>query len=146
MHALQDQHYGLEVGRNDLGEDDAELARHAVYEGDATLAGFAVVMGSLGRRSAVSLAGQLEGVPGALAQAYPEIPAAIRETVAFEYVAGVNFVSWAYERAGWDGVGRGGTRSPRGAPGARAGVRSGGRSARSRRAYTRDRDAVTDLI
>ena len=103
-HALQDQHYGLEVGRNDLGEDDAELARHAVYEGDATLAGFAVVMGSLGRRSAVSLAAQLEGVPGALAQAYPEIPAAIRETVAFEYVAGVNFVSWAYERAGWDGV------------------------------------------
>ncbi len=103
-HALQDQHYGLDVGRNDLGEDDAELARHAVYEGDATLAGFAVVMGSLGRRSAVALAGKLEGVPGALAQAYPQIPAAIRETVAFQYVAGVNFVSWAYQRAGWEGV------------------------------------------
>ncbi len=103
-HALQDQHYGLDVGRNDLGEDDAELARHAVYEGDATLAGFAAVIGSLGRRSAVSLAAKLEGVPGALAQAYPDIPAAIRETVAFQYVAGVNFVSWAYQRAGWDGV------------------------------------------
>jgi hypothetical protein len=103
-HALQDQHFGLDVSRNDLGEDDAELARHAVYEGDATLAGFAVVMGSLGRRAALSLAGQLEGVPGALAREYPQIPAAIRETVAFQYVAGVNFVSWAYQRAGWDGV------------------------------------------
>jgi hypothetical protein len=103
-HALQDQHYGLDVGRNDLGEDDAGLARHAVYEGDATLAGFAVVMGSLGPRAAVSLAAKLEGVPGALAQAYPQIPAAIRETVVFQYVAGVNFVSWAYQRAGWDGV------------------------------------------
>ncbi|MBI3768801.1 MAG: hypothetical protein HY271_09960 [Deltaproteobacteria bacterium] len=103
-HALQDQHYGLDVGRNDLGEDDAELARHAVYEGDATLAGFAVVLGTLKPSAAVSLAGKLEGVPDALARAYPDIPDAVRATVAFQYVAGANFVSWAYQRAGWDGV------------------------------------------
>lgn len=103
-HALQDQHYGLDVGRNDLGEDDERLARHAVYEGDATLAGFAVVLGNLEPSAAVSLAGKLEGVPGALARAYPDIPDAVRETVVFQYVAGVNFVSWAYQRAGWDGV------------------------------------------
>jgi hypothetical protein len=103
-HALQDQHFGLDVGRNDLGEDDAELARHAVYEGDATLAGFAVVLGSLSPGAAVSLAGKLEGVPASLASAYPDIPDAVRQTVAFQYVAGVNFVSWAYQRAGWDGV------------------------------------------
>lgn len=103
-HALQDQHYGLDVSRNDLGEDDAKLARHAVYEGDATLAGFAVVLGGLKPSSAVSLAGKLQGVPAQLARAYPEIPDAIRETVIFQYVAGVNFVSWAYQRAGWEGV------------------------------------------
>jgi hypothetical protein len=103
-HALQDQHYGLDVSRTDLGEDDAALARHAVYEGDATLAGFGVVLGTLKPSSAVSLAAKLEGVPGQLARAYPEIPDAIRESVIFQYVAGVNFVSWAYQRAGWEGV------------------------------------------
>lgn len=103
-HALQDQHYGLDFGRNDLGEDDAQLARHAVYEGDATLAGFAAVLGQLKPSAAVALAHKLEGVPGAMAVAYPDIPAAVRETVVFTYVGGVNFVSWAYQRAGWEGV------------------------------------------
>ncbi len=103
-HALQDQYYGLDFGRNNLGEDDAQLARHAVYEGDATLAGFAAVLGQLKPGAAVSLAHKLEGIPGAMARAYPEIPAAVRETVVFQYVAGVNFVSWAYQRAGWEGV------------------------------------------
>lgn len=103
-HALQDQVYGVDMGRNDLGEDDALLAQHAVYEGDATLAGFATVLGKMKPSTAVALAGKLEGVPGALARAYPNIPAAVRETVVFQYVAGVNFVSWAYQRAGWEGV------------------------------------------
>ncbi len=103
-HALQDQVYGLNVGRNNLGEDDAQLAQHAVYEGDATLAGFATVLGKLRPSSAVALASKLEGVPGALARAYPDIPDAVRETIVFQYVAGVNFVSWAYQRAGWEGV------------------------------------------
>ncbi|HEY2387611.1 MAG TPA: hypothetical protein VGK30_11665 [Candidatus Binatia bacterium] len=103
-HALQDQYYGLDFGRNDLGEDDMQLARHAVYEGDATLAGFAAVLGQLTPSAAVSLAHKLEGVSSAMARAYPQIPAAVRETVVFQYVAGVNFVSWAYQRAGWEGV------------------------------------------
>jgi len=103
-HALQDQHFGLDVGRSNLGEDDAQLARHAVYEGDATLAGFAVVLGGIRPKAAVALAGKLENVPSQLARAYPDIPAAIRETLIFQYVAGVNFMSWAYQRAGWEGV------------------------------------------
>ena len=103
-HALQDQHFGLSVGRADLGEDDAALARRAVYEGDATLAGFAAVAGKLTPRRAVSLAGKLQSVPGQLARAYPEIPPLIRETAVFPYVAGTNFVSWAYKQAGWEGV------------------------------------------
>jgi hypothetical protein len=103
-HALQDQHFGLDFGRSNLGEDDAQLARHAVYEGDATLAGFAVALGALRPTTAVRLAGKLERIPEQLARAYPDIPDAVRETVMFQYVAGVNFVSWAYQRAGWDGV------------------------------------------
>jgi len=103
-HALQDQYYGLDFGRNNLGEDDAQLARHAVYEGDATLAGFAAVLGNLTPGAAVSLAHKLESVPAAMARAYPDIPAAVRETVVFQYVAGVNFITWAYQRAGWEGV------------------------------------------
>ena len=103
-HALQDQHYGLDVGRGDVGEDDAQLARRAVYEGDATLAGFATLLGKLRPGKAVSIASRLERLPGQLASAYPDIPALIRDTVVFQYVAGVNFVSWAYQRAQWEGV------------------------------------------
>ena len=103
-HALQDQHYGLDVGRGDVGDDDAQLARRAVYEGDATLAGFAELLGKLRPGKAVSIAGQLERLPGQLASMYPDIPALIRDTVVFQYVAGVNFVSWAYQRALWEGV------------------------------------------
>ena len=103
-HALQDQHFGLNIGRGDLGDDDAELARRAVYEGDATLAGFAVVMGNLGKGAARSLAGQLGSLPAQIAKSYPDMPAVIRDTLIFQYVNGVDFVSWAYEQAGWDGV------------------------------------------
>ncbi len=103
-HALQDQHFGLDVGRGDLGEDDAQLARRAVYEGDALLAGYGVTIGRLTRRRAVRLAARLEQAPAQMAAAYPDIPDLIRETTLFQYVAGSNFVSWAYKQAGWDGV------------------------------------------
>jgi hypothetical protein len=112
-HALQDQHFGLNIGRGDLGDDDAELARRAVYEGDATLAGFAAVMGKLGRGAARALAGQLSGLPEQIAKSYPDMPALIRDTLIFQYVNGVDFVSWAYEHAGWDGVNAVLTRPPR---------------------------------
>jgi hypothetical protein len=103
-HALQDQHFGLDVGRADVGEDDAQLAKRAVYEGDATLAGFAAVLGKLRPAGAVALAGKLEGVQQQMARDYPDIPALIRDTTVFQYVSGVNFVSWAYKDSGWDGV------------------------------------------
>jgi len=103
-HALQDQHFGLDVGRADVGEDDAQLAKRAVYEGDATLAGFAAVLGKLRPAGAAALAGKLEGVQEQMARDYPDIPAFIRDTTVFQYVSGVNFVSWAYQDAGWEGV------------------------------------------
>ena len=103
-HALQDQHFGLDLGRGDLGEDDAQLARRAVYEGDALLAGYGVTIGRLTYRRAVRLAGKLEQAPTQMAAAYPDIPDLIRETTLFQYVAGSHFVSWAYKQAGWAGV------------------------------------------
>jgi hypothetical protein len=103
-HALQDQHFGLSTGRADVGDDDAQLALRAVYEGDATLAGYAAVLGKLRPGAAVGLAHKLERVPNQMAHDYPDIPALIRESIVFQYVAGVNFVSWAYKNAGWEGV------------------------------------------
>jgi hypothetical protein len=103
-HALQDQHFGLDTGRADVGEDDAQLAIRAVYEGDATLAGYATVLGRLRAGTAVRLASKLEQVQDQMARDYPDIPALIRDSVVFQYVAGVNFVSWAYKSAGWEGV------------------------------------------
>jgi hypothetical protein len=43
-------------------------------------------------------------IPQQLARAYPDVPELIRETLVFQYVAGANFVSWAYKSAGWRGV------------------------------------------
>ncbi len=103
-HALQDQHFGLDTGRADVGEDDAQLAKRAVYEGDATLAGYATVLGKLRGSAAVSLARKLEVLEDQVARDYPEIPTLIRDSLVFQYVAGTNFVSWAYEQSGWDGV------------------------------------------
>jgi len=103
-HALQDQHFGLDLGRAELGEDDAQLARRAVYEGDAMLAGIGVVKGGLSPRTAVRLARQLEGLGPQLADAHPDVPAIVREPLVFQYVAGTNFVSWAFDQAGWTGV------------------------------------------
>ena len=103
-HALQDQHYGLSTGRADPGDDDAQLALRAVYEGDATLAGYAAVLDGMRPATADQLARSLEQVPAQMASAYPDVPALIRDSVVFQYVAGVNFVSWAYRLAGWNGV------------------------------------------
>ena len=103
-HALQDQHFGLSTGRGDIGEDDAQLAQRAVYEGDATLAGYATVLGGLSGRDAASLAGKLDVLDEQMAHEYPTTPALIRESVVFQYVGGVHFVSRAYEKSGWKGV------------------------------------------
>jgi hypothetical protein len=103
-HALQDQHFGLDLGRGDVGEDDAQLARRAVYEGDATLAGFAVALRGLSARKAARISDQLQEVPAELAVAYPNVPALVRDTAIFQYVAGSTFVAWAYREHGWTGV------------------------------------------
>jgi hypothetical protein len=73
-HALQDQHFGLDTGRADAGEDDAQLAQRAVYEGDATLAGYATVLGKLRPATAVDLARELEGVEGRSRVTIPRFP------------------------------------------------------------------------
>jgi len=39
-----------------------------------------------------------------MARDYPTVPTLVRESIVFQYVAGVRFVAWAYERSGWDGV------------------------------------------
>jgi hypothetical protein len=52
----------------------------------------------------VGLARKLEQARDQMAREYPDIPALIRESVVFQYAAGVNFVSWAYKSSGWEGV------------------------------------------
>jgi hypothetical protein len=103
-HALQDQHYGIDTGRTDLGEDDAQLAERAVYEGDATLAGYATVLGKLTPNGARALAQKLDGLETEIAREYPDVPTVVRESVVFQYAAGVSFVTQAYAKAGWGGV------------------------------------------
>jgi len=106
-HALQDQHYGMPTGPEPLldGHGDGELARHALLEGDATLAGFAYVFGGpLDRGTIATVERQLRGVPTELARRYPDVPAVVRASLAFQYDDGTAFVGWALANGGWAAV------------------------------------------
>ena len=106
-HALQDQHWGIPTEPEDIldAHGDRELARHALFEGDATLAGFAyVARRQLDRDTIAMIQGRLRGLPAELAHKYPDAPALLRATLAFQYDDGTQFVGWALANGGWQAV------------------------------------------
>jgi hypothetical protein len=108
-HALQDQHFGLPTKPEPLlgGHGDARLARQALLEGDATLAGFAYVQRGTPDRDTIGwIQRKLHGVPAELDERYPEVPALVRTSLAFQYDAGTSFAGWALAAGGWAAVDR----------------------------------------
>ncbi len=106
-HALQDQHWGLPIDSEPIADahGDRLLARRALLEGDATLAGYAYVQGGTpSSRTIDGIASELRGVGPTLAHDYPDVPALLRDGLAFQYDAGTAFAGWALAAGGWTAV------------------------------------------
>ena len=108
-HALQDQRWGIPSEPEPLldAQGDRLLARRALLEGDATLAALACVGGGTPDAGTIHAVTEgLHGVGAQLAERYPDVPDAVRATVAFEYDDGTTFAAWALASGGWSAVDR----------------------------------------
>ena len=111
MHALQDQHEGLEgyaLNAEVMADDDRWLARSAVVEGEATF----VTNVMLGRHGDELL--QVDDVsPGEIAKAAlgelaatQSMPGILADSMTFPYIQGERFVTAVFEAGGWEAVDR----------------------------------------
>jgi len=109
-HALQDQHFGF-PDMEKLPDDDARLARMALYEGDAMVTMIAVGAHRAGRPVKLALATAAAASRGmsqeqlARSGGYsPELlhaPPVVREELALPYVAGLSLVAEVHRRGGF---------------------------------------------
>ena len=109
-HALQDQHFNLRRFENwPRGDSDAELAAHALVEGDATLA----MMYYLAKNPAAALAfGRSFGADTVASKQFDSAPRALRETLIFPYIQGMDWATKVHHRGGWELLSRSYTRLP----------------------------------
>lgn len=109
-HALQDQHFNLRRFEDwPKGDSDAELATHALIEGDATLA----MMLYMTKHPLIALAfaRSISGA-GVSSEQFNQAPRALRETLLFPYLQGMEWASVLYARGGWSLVSKAFTRLP----------------------------------
>jgi hypothetical protein len=107
VHALQDRRWGMPTEPEPLtaSESDRLIARRALLEGDATLASFAVLQnGTLDDETRARIIEEMAPMPAQLAETYPDVPAILRETLAFQYQAGIAFTVHALDAGGWPAV------------------------------------------
>jgi hypothetical protein len=105
VHALQDQHYGLEK-LLDFSQDagDWQGAVHALAEGDATSAMLDAMFAPKGMR-APDLSDSVMDLQGALSTGVvQQVPAIIKRSVVAPYVDGLSFVNAVRRRGGWPAV------------------------------------------
>jgi hypothetical protein len=105
VHALQDQHYGLEK-LLDFSDDagDWQGAVHALAEGDATSAMLDAMFAPKGKR-APDLPDSVMDLQGALSTgAVQQVPAIIKRSVVAPYVDGLSFVNAVRRGGGWPAV------------------------------------------
>jgi hypothetical protein len=107
MHAIQDQHWPLPAAPEPLtaAHSDRLLARRALLEGDAVIASLAALGGAMpdDDTRAAALA-SLDQLPGELATTYPDVPAVLREQLAFQYASGAHFVDRGLVLGGWAAI------------------------------------------
>src|SRR5712664_4151626 len=109
-HALQDQHFGF-PDMEKLPDDDARLARMALYEGDAMATMIAVGAHRAGRPVKLAIgtaAAASRGMPveqlarsGGYSPELLHAPAVVREELALPYVAGLSLVAEVHRRGGF---------------------------------------------
>jgi hypothetical protein len=114
VHALQDQHYGLEkllTFADDAG--DWQSAVHALAEGDATSAMIDAMFAPKGAH-APDLPDSVMDLQGALSTgAVAQVPAIIKRSVVAPYLDGLSFVNSLRRRGGWAAVDAAWARLPR---------------------------------
>jgi hypothetical protein len=104
-HALQDQYFGLHAALDRInGDDDRRLALKSIAEGDAMLVSYGYISGSVDARSIDTLLSNLADMPKLFDLQSPGTPAALRDSLIFEYTDGTRFVGEAYRRGGWNAV------------------------------------------
>jgi hypothetical protein len=109
-HALQDQHFNLRrFEKWPRGDSDAELAAHALIEGDATLA----MTMYMAKNPLIALAFvrsiQSSGISS---EHFSQAPRALRETLIFPYLRGMEWANEVYRRGGWSKVSKAFVRLP----------------------------------
>jgi hypothetical protein len=107
-HALEDQHFGLEVESN-LFLRDRGLAHTALHEGSATvvMVDYVAMTQGLGEDLPAGLRRSvLEELEGAALPVSSGLPRYVRESLVFPYVAGGRFVARVQARGGWGAVDR----------------------------------------
>jgi hypothetical protein len=98
-HALQDQHFNLRRFEHwPKGDSDAELAAHALVEGDASAVMLAYVSQSPARM--VALMKSMTTTPVATEE-INKAPRALRETLLFPYLQGMQWTQALYRQGGW---------------------------------------------
>ena len=108
-HALQDQHFNLRrFEKWPHGDSDAELAAHALVEGDATLA-MTIYMA---KNPLVALAFSRSLTTGVATEQFNQAPRAMRESLIFPYMNGLEWATQVYKRGGWTMVSSAFTRLP----------------------------------
>jgi hypothetical protein len=101
-HALQDQHFNLRRFEHwPKGDSDAELAAHSLIEGDATLA-MALYVANNPLRALLFLKSM--GTSAMSSAELEKAPRAVRETLVFPYLSGIDWAKSLYKQNGWDRV------------------------------------------
>ncbi len=104
-HALQDQYFGVHAALDRITDnDDRRLALKSVAEGDATLVGYGYTTGLIDADTIHTLLTHLEKMPTLFDVQSPGTPAALRDSLIFQYTDGTRFVGEAYLRGGWKAV------------------------------------------
>ena len=105
-HILQEQHFNWEGKIGNRNSWDSRLTLRALREGDALLVALAHLMGAPqeNRQKIVNGLRGLSDLPSQIDKELSRFPEFLRQEVAFQYLQGGEFVSWAYAVKGWEGV------------------------------------------
>jgi hypothetical protein len=109
-HALQDQHFNLRrFEKWPHGDSDAELAAHALIEGDATLA--MTIYMAKNPLVALAFSRSLSSADISSEQ-FNKAPRALRESLVFPYMQGMEWATQVYRKGGWSLVSKAFTELP----------------------------------
>lgn len=103
---LQERHFYWEEKIKNKDTEDSRLALLALKKGDAVLVALAYLMGGPkeDRQKIVNGVKVMGRLPAQIDRNLPQLPELLRQKLAFQYLEGSEFVSWAYSLRGWEGV------------------------------------------